>query len=350
MMRLTALLFCLLLFTKCKKTEEKRDLGPIKSVEIESIFEDTVSIRAIDLLADGSLAFAGSGGKYGSYNPQTRTWMSGKIKYDSIYPNFRAVAHTTQDFFMLSIESPALLYKTGDSGKMEVVYKEEGPKTFYDSMIFWDNQNGIAMGDPTDGCISIIITRDGGKSWNKISCDRLPAAADGEAAFAASNSNISIYGDNAWIITGGIKSRVLHTADKGRTWEVFETSLIQGTPTTGGYSIDFYDENVGFVVGGDYTNPENTQAVKALTLDGGRTWNLVANNQDPGYRSCVKFIPETKGSGIVAIGFEGIDYSADQGNTWRHLSDEEFFTIKFVNDSTAYAAGNNRVAMLNFKR
>ncbi len=349
-MRLTALLLCILLFSNCKETQEIRELGPYQSVEIEPIFNDTVSIRAIDLLADGSLAFAGSGGKYGSYSPKTKTWMSGKINYDTLFPNFRAVAHTTQDFFMMSIESPALLYKTGDNGEMEVVYKEDDAKTFYDSMIFWNDKDGIAMGDPTAGCISIILTHDGGKSWNKISCDSLPAAAEGEAAFAASNSNIAVKGDNAWIITGGMKSRVFHTADKGNTWEVIDTPLIQGTPTTGGYSIDFFDENIGFIVGGDYTDPEATGAVKALTLDGGKTWKLVGNNQNPGYRSCVQFVPETKGNGLVAIGFEGIDYSADQGNTWKHLSDEDFFTIRFVNDSTAYAAGSNRVAMLKFKR
>ncbi|PHQ28958.1 WD40/YVTN/BNR-like repeat-containing protein [Leeuwenhoekiella nanhaiensis] len=349
-MRLVAVLILFLTFSSCMQTEEKREAGPIQAVEIEPVFSDSVSIRAIEILADGSLAFAGSKGKYGLYNPQTETWNTGVMTYDSITPNFRAVAHTTQDFFMLSIESPALLYKTGDTGRMEVVYKEDNPKAFYDSMTFWNNQEGIAMGDPTDSCISVIITRDGGKSWNKLSCDILPEAVEGEAAFAASNSNIAIYGNQAWIITGVMKSRVLHTADKGKTWEVFETPLVQGTPTTGGYSIDFYDENIGFIVGGDYSNAEANKAVKALTRDGGKTWELVADNQNPGYRSCVRFVPESAGMGLVAIGFEGIDYSADQGSTWKHLSEEGFFTVRFLNDSVAYAAGTNRIAKLKFKR
>ncbi|MFP3670566.1 hypothetical protein SB717_36380, partial [Priestia sp. SIMBA_032] len=78
--------------------------------------------------------------------------------YDSITPTFRAVGGTTQDFFMLSIESPALLYKTGDKGQMELVYTEEGEGVFYDSLAFWNDSEGIAVGDTVDGCISIIIT------------------------------------------------------------------------------------------------------------------------------------------------------------------------------------------------
>ncbi len=59
------------------------------------------------------------------------------------------------------------------------------------------------MGDPVENCLSVIITRDGGKTWNKLSCDQLPGAAEGEAAFAASNSNIAVEGEKAWILSGG---------------------------------------------------------------------------------------------------------------------------------------------------
>ena len=67
------------------------------------------------------------------------------------------------------------MYKlNADREKSEVVYKETHPNAFYDSMEFWNDQEGLAIGDPTEECMSIIITRDGGESWNKISCDNLP--------------------------------------------------------------------------------------------------------------------------------------------------------------------------------
>jgi photosystem II stability/assembly factor-like uncharacterized protein len=114
-----------------------------------------------------------------------------------------------------------------------VVYEEDHPSAFYDAIAFWDDQNGIAMGDPTDSCLSIILTSDGGDSWTKIPCDRLPPSANNEAAFAASNSNIALIGDHAWIVSGGGRARVFHSPDRGETWEVFDTPIIQGGKMTG---------------------------------------------------------------------------------------------------------------------
>ena len=75
----------------------------------------------------------------------------------------------------------------------------------------------------------------------------------------------------------------------------------------------------------------------------------MANGKGPGYRSCVQYIPNSNGKELVAIGFKGIDYSNDSGDSWTHLSDEGFYTIRFLNDSVAYAAGNGRISKLTFR-
>ncbi|HSP13073.1 MAG TPA: hypothetical protein VLO29_11155 [Salegentibacter sp.] len=352
------LFLALLLIFSCKsdksekiKTSETKnsEAKEFSSVEIENIFEDdSLSIRAIEIIGN-NLAFAANKGTFGLYNSKTGEMKTGLISDGDYIPEFRAVASTNSDVFVLSVGSPALLYKTGDSGQMELVYRENHEKAFYDSMIFWNDQEGIAMGDPTDNCLSVIITRDGGESWKKLDCNILPEVAEGEAAFAASNSNIAVKGDKTWIISGGKKSRVFFSPDKGESWEVFETPLIQGKETTGGYSIDFYDENNGIIIGGDYTNPDDNSANKAITSDGGKTWKLVGEGQEPGYKSSVRYVPNNNGKYILATGFTGISYSKDGGKTWDQLSDENFFTIRFVNDSTAYAAGKGRISKLDFK-
>ena len=354
-MKRLCFLFILLTFA-CKNNNEnsvneKAQSEPkeFTSVETEVILEnDSLSIRAIEIMGS-SLAFAANNGTYGLFNSSNKTWKINTQKFDTISPEFRAVASTSNDFFMLSVANPALLYKTGDSGQMELVYKEENEKVFYDSMTFWNDSEGIAMGDPTDGCISMIITRNGGKSWNKVDCKDLPEAAEGEAAFAASNSNIAIQGDDTWILTGGKKSRILYSKDKGKNWEVFDIPLLQGEATTGGYSIDFYDNKNGVIIGGDYTNPEGNSGNKAVTHDGGKTWELIAEGKDPGYKSAIRFVPNTKGKGLVATGFTGIHYSKDAGENWEKLSDEGFYTLRFINDSLAYAAGKGRIARLKFQ-
>ncbi len=348
-MRIIVALLIVLSFGSCKKEETFKSRN-FSKVEIKTILEDSLlSIRAIELLDDKSLAFAANNNSYGLYNSNNEKWSISKQIYDTLDLRFRAVTHTSTDFFMLSIANPSLLYKTGNNGNMKIVYQENHQKAFYDSMDFWNDQEGIAIGDPTEDCMSIIITRDGGNTWTKLSCDDLPKAKDGEAAFAASDTNIAIVGDNTWVATGGKASSVLYSPDKGKTWEVFETPIVQGKETTGMYSIDFYDAKNGFAIGGDYTKPEDNQANKIRTKDGGKTWDLVAEGQNPGYRSCVQYIPNSAGNELVAIGFKGIDYSNDSGTTWKHLSDEGFYTIRFLNDSIAYAAGKGRISKLMFR-
>ncbi|QED37261.1 oxidoreductase [Antarcticibacterium arcticum] len=338
----------ILVFIGCGSKEEKEERSTFSQVEIETILEDSVSVRAIEVMGN-NLAFASNRGWFGFYNDATGEFKVNLQEQDTLVPEFRAVASTENDFFMLSVGNPALLYKTGDTGQMELVYREDNEKVFYDAMTFWNDNEGIAMGDPTDSCLSIIITRDGGKTWNKLNCDILPEVVEGEAAFAASNSNIAVLGNNAWILSGGMSSRIFFTADKGNTWEVFETPLKQGTSTTGGYSLDFYNNNKGIIVGGDYTQPDDNTGNIAVTEDGGKTWKLVSEGKGPGYLSSVRYVPGRGGNEIVGAGPNGISYSLDGGENWETLTTRGFHTIRFVTDSTAYAGGNNRIAKLKFK-
>lgn len=355
------IIISLLIFSCGKRDLNKVDelqLSPFKTVEIESLLQDsTLNVRALEVLPDvNGFAFLTSKGQFGVFTNNKTTGNYRKVfpiqlKHDSIIPNFRALAANKKSGFGISIGSPTLIYKLeADVEKNKIVYIENHEKAFYDAMAFWNEEEGLAIGDPTGNCMSVVITRDGGKTWAKLSCDVLPEAKVGEAAFAASDTNIAIVGDHTWVATGGKASRVLYSADKGRTWSVFETPIVQGKETTGMYSIDFYDALNGYAIGGDYTKPEANKANKIRTKDGGKTWELVAQNQNPGYRSCVQYVPNKGGKELVAIGFKGIDYSYDSGNTWKHLSDEGFYTLRFVNDSVAFAAGNKRISKLSFKK
>ena len=92
--------------------------------------------------------------------------FSGIASKDSLLPEFRAIAQTDKNIFILNVGSPALLYKISKDGKhTKLVYTETGEKVFYDSMKFINDSEGIAMGDPVNGCLSIIKTIDGGNTW-----------------------------------------------------------------------------------------------------------------------------------------------------------------------------------------
>jgi len=339
-------IIALSLFLSVLSCGQEEKLKTFSSVAVETIYKDSLSIRAIEII-DNSLVIGANNGFIGNID-----LVSGKVfatvqSYDSILPEFRSIAHTSKDVFVLAVGNPALLYKTGDNGKMELVYTEAAETVFYDAMTFWNDAEGIAIGDSMDGCLSVIITRDGGNHWKKLPCSLLPEAMEGEGAFAASNTNIKIMGNNTWVAT--TEGRILFSADKGLTWEVIQTPIIHKEATEGIYSLDFYDEHLGFAMGGDYTQPQNNRANKAITTDGGKTWQLIADGNEPAYMSCVQFVPNSKGMGLVAIGFNGISYSKDRGDSWKKMSDEGFYTLRFKNDTIAYAAGKGRVSKLTFK-
>ncbi len=352
-MRLTIIALFGLTLTFCKP-KDRVVAHDFSKVDIEVILKDSFSIRAIAVYHDTLLGFGFNKG-YGFIN--LKTHKTHIINFEKADPNEiksneiaeqRAVSFADNSFFSLGIGSPVRLRKIDFDNKQErIVYTEDHKNAFYDSLTFWNDSEGIAMGDPTDDCLSIIITRDGGDHWEKVSCANLPKTIGGEAAFAASNGNIAIVDDHTWIISGGIKSRVFYSPDKGRNWEVFETPIVQGSSTTGGYSIDFYDKENGIIYGGDYTKPEGNVANKAITTDGGRSWRLIKDGS--GYKSCVRYVPNSGSKEIVAIGFTGISISNDYGQHWRELSKESFYTLRFINDSTAIAAGKGRVARLSFK-
>jgi photosystem II stability/assembly factor-like uncharacterized protein len=233
--------------------------------------------------------------------------------------------------------------------KVKLVYKEINPKVFYDSMQFWNDKEGIAIGDPIEDTFSIIVTRDGGETWTKILSDKLPTNAKGEAAFAASNSNIVIKGNDTWLVSGGKKARVFHSSDKGRTWKVVDTPIVQGKTMTGIFTADFYDSKHGFVAGGDYELPEQKTDNKAFTKDGGKTWELTGQDQGFGYASCVQYVPGSNAKELVCVGASGIQYSQDGGANWKELSnDTKLFTIRFINKNTAIAAGYNKMVRIHF--
>lgn len=347
MMRNLLILLVLGIAVSC---ENAKDIT-FSEVKITPVLTDSLSIRAISPMDENAVWFAANKGIVGLVD--SASTKAATVKYKDAIINFRSIAKTKDAVFVLSIENPAVLYKIDYENReainMTEVYIEQNEKVFYDSMVFFDDQEGIAMGDPVDNCLSVIKTIDGGKSWFKLSCSLLPEVAAGEAAFAASNSNIAVYKNNVWLVSGGKRARVFHSPDRGATWEVYNTPIIQGQTMTGIYSVDFYDENLGIIFGGNWEDKAFNEGNKAITTDGGKTWKLRSNGFGPGYRSSVRFVPGTKGSGIVAVGSPGISYSSNRGLDWTELSDQGFYAIEFVNDSVAFASGNNIIAKLQFR-
>lgn len=352
-MKKTILLFGLFItIVSCKQQQIEQDfeVTAFSKIEIHTLHEDSISIRAI-VIDSNQLWFAGNNGKYGAIDSKTNKKFRGRISKDSLHPEFRSIAKTKEAVFVLSVANPGLLYKINkDKTIVKLVYQEKNEKVFYDSMQFLDDRFGVAMGDPVSDCLNIIITNDGGNSWQKVPCEKLPKVEEGEAAFAASNTNVILRGNSIFIVSGGKKARCFVSKDRGMSWQVYETPIVQGKAMTGIFTADFYDEKIGFIAGGDYEKQEANVDNKAMTRDGGKTWKLVGQNTGFGYASCVQFVPKSEGKSLVCVGGTGVHFSNDSGATWKKLAeDKDLYTLRFRNDSIAYAAGKNRVVELKFK-
>ena len=330
-------------------SSQKKMKTNYSKVEVQSILDDKISIRAI-LTDENYLWYAGTNGNYGKINLQTNDVSKYKIKADTTVNEIRSIAQTKNYIFLLPVANPAHIYKISKKdNSQQIVYSELNEKVFYDSMQFKDDLNGMAMGDPTAECLSVIITNDGGTSWRKVTCDNLPKVEGGEAAFAASNSNLILKKSKTFMVSGGKKSRVFVSDDFGVSWQVYDTPIVQGETMTGIFSADFYDDKIGFITGGNYEKPDDNSNNKAITFDGGKAWKLVANGTGFGYGSCVQFVPNSKGKSLVSVGANGIQYSNDFGNSWKQLNeDKELYTIRFLNEKTAFAAGRNKIIKLVF--
>lgn len=344
------LLFAVFVSCFACKSGSSDSSNVFKSVIVDTILNDKISIRAIIIDKD-KIWYAGDKSRIGYCDLKTRTHLQKTIFPSVDKPEFRSIAQNSKSIFVANTGNPANIFRLNKTSiGFDKVYTENNEKVFYDSMNFWNEKEGIAIGDPIQNCLSILITRNGGKTWKKTQCDYLPKTEEGEAAFAASNTNICIRGNRAWIVSGGKKSRVFYSADKGNTWEVFETPIVQGQSMTGIFTADFYNEKIGVVAGGNYEVQNQNFKNKAITFDGGKTWKLIAENNGFGYASCIQFVPKSNGKQLVSVGASGLYYSADSGNSWKQLlADKTLYTIRFTDYNTAIAAGKDKIIRIDFK-
>lgn len=351
-MKLDSLLFIVFfVLCNCKSSNSLMGNPKYTSLKIDTLLvEEKLSCRAL-LVDNDKIWYAANGGKYGCINLDGEVVFSSVVAVKDTKIEFRSIAQNSKSVFLLSVATPALLYKIDKSSKeIKLVYTEIGEKVFYDSMTFLNEKDGIAVGDPTSECPSIIITKNGGVSWEKIVCTHLPKFESGEAFFAASNTNVIYRNGTLFMISGGKKSRVFSSTDKGRTWKTFETPIIQGGAMTGAFCADFYDENIGIIAGGNYEKLSDNYNNKAFTNDGGKNWETISDNEAFGYASCIQFLPNSKGNCLLEVGANGVYYTSNRGKNWTQLSrDSDFLAFRFINENIVVVSGKNRIVKFTLK-
>jgi len=253
---------------------------------------------------------------------------------------------------VMAAGSPAKLFKYADNEFSEVFNNNE-PGAFLNSIDFWDENRGIAFGDPVKRSgeqerFMILVTEDGGDSWREVGTqanELAPATEENEHGFAASGTSLIVgEGGRAWIALGGGQpgstARILKSTDYGRNWGSYPSSVAAGTPTSGIFSLAL-DQDILIAVGGDFEAGNGTTRVAGYSLDDGETW-LPASTQPSGYRSCVA----VAGALVLAAGPTGLDFSRDRGVNWQplinlHQESYGFNSMVVDEDETIWLSGSN---------
>jgi photosystem II stability/assembly factor-like uncharacterized protein len=315
----------------------------------------TASLRGIHSV-DASISWAsGSDGTILRTVDGGAHWQKCAIPPDGDKFDFRGIWAWDANSAIVMSSGPgdqSRLYSTSDGcAHWKEDRRNRDADGFWDAVVFQtqdfgllgDGKTGVLIGDPVHRRFhtEVVVL---GHGWfiDDDSCTAQP----NEAAFAASNSAVFVFGSRRYIIATGGKSgpRVLLSPllaykDSSKSCLEIAIPLAGGSESSGAFSLSFRDLTQGVVVGGDYKRPDDPTGTAAWTGDGGRHWTASAKPPH-GYRSAVAF--DVTANAWIAVGTNGSDISNDDGKTWHPIDDGRWGAI-----SPPYAVGpNGRIARL----
>lgn len=223
------------------------------------------------------------------------------------------------------------LYKTTNGGttwtKQGTAY---GSSSFANLIHFFNEDDGVAQGDPVGGYYEIYTTSNGGSTWTRVPSANIPAPTSGEYGITG---NYDAVGDHIWFGTN--KGRVFHSVDKGLHWTTALTNFGNATVV----QPEFADENNGICFR-SYLDI-GLETVLGVTTDGGATWTTV-NVSGSMYARFFSYVPGTVstyvGSSGGVVGSNGISYSTDGGYTWAPITEGyDFLGTVWFDNATGYA-------------
>lgn len=211
---------------------------------------DKISFRGLSVTDDGAVWVSGSRGTIARSTDDGKTFTYTQIKgYEK--SDFRDVqAFDANRAVIMSSGTPAFILVTRDGGlTWRETWSNYDTAYFLDAMDFWDEYNGVVVGDPVQGHFVLLKTINSGNSWLELDTTLTPRSMEGEAIFAASGTSLQTWGkDEFGFVTGGSISRLFMY--NGNQWKSRKLKLIQGKNSTGAFT--FSNRMTLAAAGGDY--------------------------------------------------------------------------------------------------
>jgi hypothetical protein len=337
--------------------------APVAEVWQMQASGSTASLRGI-LSVDGNVAWAsGTGGTVLRTLDGGQHWLPCATpdgNKDGATLDFRGVQAWDAETAIVMASGPgskSRLYKTADGcGTWKLLLRNPDKDGFWDAVRFFDRNKGVIVGDPVNGKLYARMTFDGGETWHPFADDsQLMIGKESGGFFAASNSCVILRSDQPNFIeavanVGGVASE--YWADFGSTceqansgiaprcrdewrWEIpSDLQIPSNSGSNGVFALGWAMKRNGGIraeiaVGGDYSNPNETQGTAAYLAQSSEDWQLAAHPPH-GYRSTVQwFQPEKL---WITAGTNGSDFSLDDGRTWQPLDNGDWnaLSLPFV--------------------
>jgi len=318
---------------------------PTVTVQASPTTQNLVGLFSV---SDRVVWASGAGGTWLLTTDGGEHWRSGVVPGAEAlrFRDVHATDSLTAWLLAIGFDDSSRIYHTSDGGRhWQTQFLNLDPGAFYDCFAFWDARRAIAIADAVDGRIPILLTSDGGAHWAPLPFESQPAADAGEASPAASGTCVVVQGSgHAWLGTTNspLGTRVLRTADGGRTWQASVTPVGGGAPLSAVASLAFRDSLHGFAGGWD-------QPRVARTDDGGRTWAVAGEPAFGGSVYGLALVPGRRGV-VVAVGPGGASISRDDGATWQALDEGNSWSVAFADGGTGWMVGaRGRIAKIELR-
>lgn len=205
--------------------------------------------------------------------------------------------------------------KTVDGGQTWTEVSIGGDYVWYwQDVVFWDDNNGVATAMVIDEGEAIFITSDGGNSWVRATSGALENIVRASYATESILFAVSLYGN------------VYKSTDKGHNWTTTHT-------LSGGFvmSIEFADESFGII---------GAEERMYYTTDGGETWT----EHNTGYEHFYGVKAYANGTAYWA-GSERIYKTTNYGQTIEMEFDggydfATFYRVRSTDNGTLFACGS----------
>ncbi|MFT6244160.1 MAG: PKD repeat protein [Crocinitomicaceae bacterium] len=205
--------------------------------------------------------------------------------------------------------------------------------SFTNVVHFWDANSGFCQGDPISGDFELYTTTNGGTTWTQVPGGNIPNPTNGNEF--GYTRQIDVIGDNVWFSTS--LGRIYHSADKGLTWNVFNTPVADfGGAVTAGTSANF-----SFSSATDGLIVDNAGTVYRTT-NGGTSWTTVTTTGSV-YTNGLCFIEGTNTAFTTGAGagVSGSSYSTDGGTTWNIIDTEQHLYCELSTPSIGWSGWFN---------